>query len=111
MNTNRTATGENPICFQNYRDLPREMFAESIPVPTASPSLIELNKNLLKQLGIDASWFNSEQALSILSGNSINDYNRPIALAYSGHQFGHWSPKLGDGRAPMLVQVKNAEGM
>jgi uncharacterized protein YdiU (UPF0061 family) len=110
MNTNRTAIGENPICFQHYRDLPREMFAESIPVPTASPSLIELNKNLLKQLGIDASWFNSEQALSILSGNSINDDNRPIALAYSGHQFGHWSPTLGDGRAHMLGQVKTAEG-
>jgi uncharacterized protein YdiU (UPF0061 family) len=110
MNTNRTATGENPICFQHYRDLPREMFAESIPVPTASPSLIELNKNLLRQLGIDASWFNSEQALSILSGNSINDDNRPMALAYSGHQFGHWSPTLGDGRAHMLGQVKTAEG-
>jgi uncharacterized protein YdiU (UPF0061 family) len=86
------------------------MFAESIPTPTASPSLIELNKNLLKQLGIEASWFNSEQAVSLLSGNSINEDNRPIALAYSGHQFGHWSPSLGDGRAHMLGQVKTAEG-
>jgi uncharacterized protein YdiU (UPF0061 family) len=110
MNTNPDAAGDNPISFQHYRDLPREMFAESIPTPTASPSLIELNKNLLKQLGIEANWFNSEQALSLLSGNSINEDNRPIALAYSGHQFGHWSPSLGDGRAHMLGQVKTAEG-
>jgi uncharacterized protein YdiU (UPF0061 family) len=108
MNTNPDAPGNNPICFQHYRDLPEEMFAESVPAPTASPSLIELNKNLLKQLGIEASWFNSEQAVSLLSGNSINEDNHPIALAYSGHQFGHWSPTLGDGRAHMLGQVKTA---
>jgi uncharacterized protein YdiU (UPF0061 family) len=110
MNTNPDAPGNNPICFQHYRDLPEEMFAESVPAPTASPSLIELNKNLLKQLGIEASWFNSKQAVSLLSGNSINEDNRPIAMAYSGHQFGHWSPTLGDGRAHMLGQVKTVEG-
>lgn len=110
MNTNPNASSDNPICFQHYRDLPKEMFAESLPAPTASPSLIELNENLLVQLGIDASWFDSQQALSLLSGNSINEDNHPIAMAYSGHQFGHWSPALGDGRAHMLGQVKTAEG-
>lgn len=110
MNTNPDATGENPICFQHYRDLPKEMFAESIPAPTASPSLIELNENLLEQLGIERSWFDNQQAVSLLSGNSINEDNRPIALAYSGHQFGRWSGTLGDGRAHMLGQVKTAEG-
>jgi uncharacterized protein YdiU (UPF0061 family) len=110
MNTNPSATIDNPICFQHYRDLPAEMFAESTPAPSAAPSLIELNTNLLDQLGIDSSWFGSQQALSLLSGNSINEANRPIALAYSGHQFGNWSAVLGDGRAHMLGQVKTAEG-
>lgn len=91
MNTNPAATGDNPICFQHYRDLPVEMFTESMPAPSDAPSLIELNKILLDQLGINSSWFGSRQALSLLSGNSINETNRPIALAYSGHQFGHWS--------------------
>ena len=109
MNTNSAATGDNPICFQHYRDLPAEMFAESMPAPSAAPTLIELNINLLDQLGIDSSWFSSRQALSLLSGNSINETNRPIALAYSGHQFGNWSPALGDGRAHMLGQVKTGE--
>ncbi|MFT6372374.1 MAG: hypothetical protein ACJA0I_000808 [Gammaproteobacteria bacterium] len=110
MNTNPDATGDNPICFQHYRDLPKEMFAESMPAPTASPSLIELNENLLEQLGIEPSWFDSQQAVSLLSGNSINEDNRPIALAYSGHQFGRWSAALGDGRAHMLGQVKTTDG-
>ena len=110
MNTNPSATIDNPICFQHYRDLPAEMFAESMPAPSAAPSLIELNTNLLDQLGIDSSWFGSQQALSVLSGNSINEANHPIAMAYSGHQFGNWSAVLGDGRAHMLGQVKTAEG-
>ena len=110
MNTNPGASGENPICYQHYRDLPAEMFAESTPVPTATPSLIELNTDLLDQFGIGSSWFGSQQALSLLSGNSINEANRPIALAYSGHQFGRWSAALGDGRAHMLGQVKTAAG-
>ena len=110
MNTSTDNSVGNPICYQHYRDLPAEMFAESMPAPTASPLLIELNVNLLEQLGIEPSWFSSQQALLLLSGNSINQDNRPIALAYSGHQFGNWSAVLGDGRAHMLGQVKTAEG-
>jgi|TARA_B110000261_G_scaffold93036_1_gene105602 uncharacterized protein YdiU (UPF0061 family) len=110
MNTNTDTSDDNPIRYQHYRDLPAEMFAESMPSQTASPTLIELNENLLEQLGIESSWFVSQQALSLLSGNSINEDNRPIALAYSGHQFGNWSALLGDGRAHMLGQLKTAEG-
>lgn len=109
MNTNPAVTGDNPICFQHYRDLPAEMFAESMPSPSVAPTLIELNKSLLDQLGVDSGWFSSRQALSLLSGNSINETNRPIALAYAGHQFGNWSPVLGDGRAHMLGQMKVSE--
>jgi uncharacterized protein YdiU (UPF0061 family) len=110
MNTNSGATADNPICFQHYRDLPAEMFAESMPTGSTAPSLIELNNNLLDQLNIDSSWFSSRPGLSVMSGNSIDEANRPIALAYSGHQFGHFSPVLGDGRAHMLGQVRTVNG-
>ena len=108
MNTNSSALAGNPIRFQYYRELPADMFAESRPAPTSAPTMLAINQGLLDQLGIDSTWFSSEAGLSILSGNSIDETNHPIAMAYSGHQFGHWSPVLGDGRAHMLGQVKTA---
>lgn len=110
MNTNLYSQADNPIRCQHYRDLPADMFAESMPAPSSAPSLHELNQTLLDQLGIDASWFSSRPGLSVMSGNSIDEANHPIALAYSGHQFGRWSPVLGDGRAHMLGQMKTTEG-
>jgi uncharacterized protein YdiU (UPF0061 family) len=86
------------------------MFAESNPAPSTSPSLVELNTVLLNQYGIDESWFMSEQGLLNLAGNEINPENPPIAMAYSGHQFAHWVPVLGDGRAHMLGQMQITNG-
>jgi uncharacterized protein YdiU (UPF0061 family) len=86
------------------------MFVETNPTPIAAPTLIEVNHRLLGQYEIDATWFQSEQGLSVMSGNSVNDDNQPIALAYSGHQFGQWVPLLGDGRAHMLGQTVTADG-
>lgn len=110
MNANSPALTNNPILFQHYRDLPAAMFAESMPAPSSTPSLLELNQIYLDQLGIDSNWFSSRSGLSVMSGNSINEANHPVALAYSGHQFGQWSAVLGDGRAHMLGQVKTVEG-
>lgn len=110
MSTNVCASLENPIAHQSYRHLPTDLFRESDPTPSSKPSLIELNYGLLKQLGIDASWFRSDTGLSVMAGNVVNQQNRSLAMAYSGHQFGHWVPVLGDGRAHMLGQLAAADG-
>lgn len=110
MNTQLNQAADNPIRFQHYRELPGALFAESMPAPCPAPLLLELNLDLLDRLGMNSGWFSSRAGLSILSGNSINETNRPIAMAYSGHQFGQWSPVLGDGRAHMLGQVKVVDG-
>jgi uncharacterized protein YdiU (UPF0061 family) len=110
MDVNVKVQLTNPIVYQHYRDLPTALFAESNPTPIAAPTLIEVNHRLLGEYEIDATWFQSEQGLSVMSGNSVNDDNQPIALAYSGHQFGQWVPLLGDGRAHMLGQMVAADG-
>ncbi len=75
-----------------------------MPVASPSPKMIELNTNLLAVLGIAPQWFDSDAGLATLSGNG--DYAQPpIAMAYAAHQFGHWVPLLGDGRAHMLGQI------
>ncbi len=107
---NLSVSKQSPILHQYYRVLPATMFAESKPAPSPSPSLVELNKVLLGQYGIDESWFMSEQGLLNMAGNEINPDIPPIAMAYSGHQFAHWVPVLGDGRAHMLGQMKTNDG-
>lgn len=95
----------NPIAANDYKDLPHRMFVASEPSPTTAAALVKLNTGLLDEFDIDRTWFESAAGLSILSGNKVNADNPPIALAYSGHQFGYFVPLLGDGRAHMLGQI------
>ncbi len=97
------------IISQDYRELPGEMFEESRPAPSPSPNMIQLNSGLLGELGVDTDWFNSDQGLAVLAGNDPDELTSPIALAYGGHQFGQWVPRLGDGRAHMLGQLISRE--
>ncbi len=104
------ANPQNPIALQHYRQLPAGMFEEVAPTPTPRPVLLELNTRLLAEYGVDEQWFLSDEALGVFSGNQVNSRNAPIAMAYAGHQFGHWVPQLGDGRAHMLGQMRCADG-
>jgi uncharacterized protein YdiU (UPF0061 family) len=110
MNSTAQTLMQNPIAAQHYRTLPPGMFASAEPTPASKPAMIALNRGLLAALEIDASWFESAEALTILSGSVSNAMNPPIAMAYSGHQFGHWVPLLGDGRAHMLGQIESGNG-
>lgn len=100
----------NPIAENCYRALPAEIWQEATPDAAPAPEMIILNRPLLAELGISDGWFDSDEALAILSGNGANAANPPIAMAYSGHQFGGWSPVLGDGRAHMLGQMRDGDG-
>jgi serine/tyrosine/threonine adenylyltransferase len=100
----------SPILVASYRSLPSFMYRDSLPEAAVSPQLLALNTRLLEALGQDLAWFNSSDALEQLSGKTYYGSNLPFALAYSGHQFGGWSPVLGDGRAHVLGQLKTATG-
>ena len=69
------------------------------------PTLVSSNKLLAEQLGIDPAQLTSPEMLQIMSGNQIPDASQPIALVYSGHQFGVWAGQLGDGRAITLGEL------
>jgi uncharacterized protein YdiU (UPF0061 family) len=100
----------NPISLNSYRALPEHMFTWDAPVATRNPQLLILNDGLLQEYGVADSWFRSAEGLGVLSGNAINSDNPPIAIAYTGHQFGQRVPLLGDGRAHMLGQMHTATG-
>src|SRR5690606_3938588 len=70
-----------------------------------------LNAELAELLGLDADEITPAEAAAIFSGNVVPDGAEPIALAYSGHQFGGFSPLLGDGRAILLGEVVGRDGV
>lgn len=71
------------------------------PQPTAKPKLVVLNRKLAGALGLDADALVAANAAAVFSGNRIPDGAEPIAQAYAGHQYGHFTG-LGDGRAILL---------
>ena len=98
--------------FQNtYAALPATFFARVAPTPVASPRLIKLNRPLAVHLGLDPELLSSPEGAEILAGKRIPDGADPIAMAYAGHQFGHFVPQLGDGRAILLGEVIDADGV
>jgi uncharacterized protein YdiU (UPF0061 family) len=99
------------IVFDNtYAQLPERFFAKQKPVRVPGPTLIRLNRELAKQLSIDPGWLESADGIAMLSGNTMPVGAEPIAQAYAGHQFGGFSPQLGDGRAILIGEVIDTDG-
>jgi uncharacterized protein YdiU (UPF0061 family) len=100
------------FAFQNtYARLPDRFYARLPPTPVASPSLVKLNVQLARDLNLDPEALSTPQGVEILSGNRVADGSEPLAQAYAGHQFGHYVPQLGDGRANLLGEVSGRDGV
>jgi len=103
--------------FSNtYINLGDAFFQRGLPSKVASPRLLLWNEPLAKQLNLSEEIQRSEQSqaqrkesMALLaqyfSGNALFEDSTPVALAYSGHQFGHFNPQLGDGRAHLLGEL------
>ncbi len=97
--------------FDNsYASMPERFYARLDPTPVAAPGLVRVNEALARQLGIDAAALMSEEGVAVLAGNCVPEGAVPIAMAYAGHQFGGFSPQLGDGRAILLGEVIDRDG-
>lgn len=100
------------IRFNNtYIKLPQNFYSKVLPVPVKDPKLGCFNFALAEQLGIQLKSSNPQEIAEIFSGNKILAGSEPIALAYAGHQFGHFVDELGDGRAILLGEVLNRQGL
>ena len=99
------------IPFDNtYARLPDRFFARVEPTHVAAPRLLRVNTALAEQLGIDPGSLHGPEAADVFAGNAVPEGAEPIALAYAGHQFGGFSPQLGDGRAILLGEVVGRDG-
>ena len=95
---------------KTYASLPQGFFVDANPAEAPRPSLLAWNEKLAKELGIDQLVDGDEHAARLFSGVELLPGARPIALAYAGHQFGHFVPQLGDGRAVLLGEVMGRDG-
>jgi uncharacterized protein YdiU (UPF0061 family) len=98
--------------FDNsYARLPERFYARVNPTHVVEPRLVKLNVELARGLGLDAEALASAEGVEVLAGNHVADGSQPLAQAYAGHQFGHFVPQLGDGRANLLGEVMGLEGV
>ena len=74
------------------------------------PQLLVLNQPLAVELGFDPDFLRSPEGVRLLIGNAVPEEATPVAQGYSGHQFGFYSPRLGDGRALLLGEIAGADG-
>ena len=105
-------TGQQ-VCFafdNTFARLPEYFYARLDPTPVAAPRIVKVNVELARELGLDANALTSEHGVAVLAGNRVADGAEPIALAYAGHQFGHFVPQLGDGRANLLGELVSRDG-
>src|SRR5215510_9190493 len=97
--------------FDNsYARLPPRFYARLQPTPVRSPRMVKFNYPLAEELGLEAKRLDSEVGAAFFSGNQMPDGAEPLAMAYAGHQFGHFVPQLGDGRAILLGEVIGTDG-
>ncbi|GAA6162367.1 YdiU family protein [Pelagimonas sp. KU-00592-HH] len=93
------------IPFQNsYARLPEHLYSRIEPTPVKAPEVLAFNHALANDLGITGTDDLAELA-RVFGGNDVPEGSEPLAQLYSGHQFGHWNPQLGDGRAILLGEA------
>ena len=95
--------------FQNsYIELPAKLYRKHLPISVKNAQIIYFNSGLAKELGLEIISKNEATAAEYFSGNKIPEGAAPIAQAYAGHQFGHFT-MLGDGRAILLGEQINPD--
>ncbi|WP_043114711.1 protein adenylyltransferase SelO [Solimonas soli] len=84
--------------------------AQVRPAPLSRPRLLHANADVAALLDLDPAAFATATFTEVFAGNALLPGMAPIATLYAGHQFGTYVPQLGDGRAILLGQVRNARG-
>ena len=99
------------LSFKNrYLELGEGFYEKRHPAPVAKHQLIKFNYDLATELGVHADPQDEETLVALFSGNKVHDSSSPLAMAYAGHQFGHFNPHLGDGRAIYLGELDRIDG-
>jgi uncharacterized protein YdiU (UPF0061 family) len=95
----------DPVTGNYCRQVSNALFSSVNPTPVSAPRLVAITPEVAEQIGLNLANCDDARLASVLSGNELLDGMQPYAMAYGGHQFGHWAGQLGDGRAINLGEV------
>ncbi len=98
-----------PTLTHNFADDLPELALAWKGADAPDPQLLLLQENLAGDLALDADWLRTEDGVAFLLGTAVAPGSSPVAQAYAGHQFGGYSPRLGDGRALLLGEIEAAD--
>ena len=93
-----------------FASLGETFYSRVRPEPLPEPRLVSLNPRLAAKFGLDETDFRKPEVLEVFAGNRLPRGASPLAMLYAGHQFGHFVPQLGDGRALMLGEWRAEDG-
>lgn len=102
-----------PVPLHLHDHFARELGDMAVPwqaESTPDPRLLAVNDRLADDLGLDPAWLRTPEGIGLLTGTRLPDGAAPVAQAYSGHQFGGFSPRLGDGRALLVGELVDRDG-
>ncbi|PKH07795.1 YdiU family protein [Moritella sp. Urea-trap-13] len=108
-NNNPLSSVDALNCDNHYARLPAHFYNKQVPNGISDPKMVSLNPQVLALLGLDDAVVGSDALLQLCSGNYLPSGFEPLAMKYTGHQFGHYNPDLGDGRGLLLAQVKGSD--
>lgn len=94
----------------HFRQLGNDFYSDVIPQGFANTWLVAHSPTAAQLLDLDNTTIKTEEFLQLASGNRMPDGGKPLAMVYSGHQFGVYVPRLGDGRAILLGEVEGPTG-
>jgi len=77
------------------------------PRSLPNPHWVSINVTAAELINLSAADLASDAALKFFSGAAMIEGTAPLAMVYAGHQFGGYSPRLGDGRGLLLGQIRN----
>ncbi|MGH8455481.1 MAG: protein adenylyltransferase SelO [Stenotrophobium sp.] len=93
-----------------FARLPEDYYSRVQPAPLSQPKLLHFNADAVALIDLDPAEARRSEFTEIFAGNRPLPGAEPLAMFYAGHQFGSWVPQLGDGRAMLIAQVRNARG-
>jgi len=101
----------NQLNWSNgFAQLGDEFYAPQKPTPVNNPYLISVSPAAAELIDLDLNSTTDAEFIETVSGNRLPDQSQPLAQIYAGHQFGHFVPQLGDGRAILLGEVNDENG-
>ena len=106
-----TSTSAAPNLGARYATELAELVVPWQAADAARPETLLVNDVLAAELGIDPEYLRSDEGARLLVGNHVPSGATPVAQAYAGHQFGGYSPRLGDGRALLMGELADGRDL